>query len=74
MTIPSHGISNSKVNQSRGKKTEQSDGSNLPKKRPQLGSPSIGPTHLEWSNYAAASPWFSKFTLVPSRTPLDLQV
>ena len=74
MTIPSHGISNSKVNQPRGTKIEQENGSNLPKKHPQLGNPSIVPKFLEWSSYAVASPWFSKFVVVPSGTPLDLQV
>ena len=54
--------------------TEQVNGSNLPKKRPQLGNHSIGPIHPEWSGYAIASPWFSKFALVPSRTLPHLQV
>ena len=73
MTIPSHGLSNSKVNQFGGTKIEQSNGSNLPKKRPEMGNPSIGPTLLRWSGYTVASPWFSKFALVPSKTHLDLQ-
>ena len=72
MTIPSYGISNSKFNQFGDMKIEQSSGFNLPKKRPQLGNPSIGLTHPEWSGYAVASPWFSKSTMVPSKTPPDL--
>ena len=40
MTIPSHGISNSKFNQFGGAEIEQSTCSNLSKKRPQLGNPS----------------------------------
>ena len=74
MTIPSHEISSSKVNQSRDMGIEQANGSNLLKNRPQLGNPSIGPTQPKWSGYTVASPWFSKFALVPFRTPPDLQV
>ena len=73
MTIPSHGISNSKFNQFGGTKIEQVNGSNLPKKRPKPGNPFTRPTHLKWSCYAVASPWFSKFALVPSETPPNLQ-
>ena len=53
---------------------EQSSDSNLPKKLPQLGNPSIRLTHPKWYGYVVSSPWFSKFAMVPSRTPLDLQV
>ena len=74
MTIPLHRISNSKVNQFGGVEIEQSSDSNLPKKCPQMGNPSIGPTHPKWFSYAVASPWFSKFALVPFGTSLDLQV
>ena len=72
MNIPSHKICNSKFNQFGGAKIEQAICSNLPKKRPQLGNPSIGPTHPKWSDYAIASPWSSKFALGPSKIPLDL--
>ena len=72
MTIPLHKISNSKVNQSGGMEIEQPSDSNLPKKRPQLGNPSIGPTYPEWSGHAVAPSWFSKFALVPSKTSPDL--
>ena len=48
--------------------------SNLPTKRPQLGNPSTRPAHPEGLGSIVTSPWSSKFALVPSRTPLDLQV
>ena len=55
-------------------KFEQLSNCTLPKKRPQLGNPSTKPVHPKGSNYSAASPWSSKFALVPSGTPPDLQV
>ena len=55
-------------------KFEQSSDSTLPKKRPQLGNPSTELAHPKGSSYTAASPWSSKFSLVPSRTPSDLHV
>ena len=74
MTIPSHKISNSKINQFGDMETDQSNNSNPPKKHPQLGNPSTGPPHPEGLGYVAASPGSSKSSLVPSKTPLDLQV
>ena len=50
-------------------KFEQLSNCTLPKKRPQLGNPSTKPVHPKGSNYSAASPWSSKFALVPSKTP-----
>ena len=53
---------------------EQSFYSSLPRKHPQLGNPSTRPTHPKGLGYATASPWSSKFALVLSETPHDLQV
>ena len=54
--------------------TEQPIYSNPPRKHPQLGNLSTGPKHPEELGYVATSPESSKSALVPSRTPLDLQV
>ena len=53
---------------------KQPSNSTLPKKHPPLGKPSTEPVHPERSSYTAASPWSSKFALVPSGTPFDLHV
>ena len=45
-----------------------------PKKYPPLGNPSIGSKHPAELSYTAASLESSKSALVPSKTPLDLQV
>ena len=54
--------------------TEQPFYSNPPRKHPPLGNPSTRPKHLKELGYAAASLGSSKSSLVPSGTPLDLQV
>ena len=69
-----YSITQNKINQSRGMKFEQPSNSTLPKKHPQLSNPSTEPIHPEGSNYTAASPWSSKFAMVPSRTPFDLHI
>ena len=53
---------------------EQPSNSTLPKKHPQLGNPSTGSKHPKELGYATASLGSSKSILVPSKTPLDLQV
>ena len=74
MTIPSRNKKLKKLIRLGGTKIEQSFYSSPPRKHPQLGNPSTRPTHPKGLDYAAASPWSSKFALVPSKTPLDLQV
>ena len=53
---------------------EQPSNSTVPKKHPQVDNPSTKPIHPKGSSYTAASPWSSKFALVPFGTPSNLHI